>query len=141
MPTSHKEIFKNIKNLKKSFCHSSAFFNKNLAISVGGYREIMIRSQDYDLWLRLLEKSKVGCINYFGAYLREHEGRITEFDSGVEQNLYAYAAKVSYLIRRDYGIHSDPLNGNSIKKNDYFLKFLKKNLKVNGITNFHKLLF
>ena len=67
-----------------------------------------------------LEKIKVGCINYFGAYLREHTGIIADFDSREEQNLYAYAAKVSYLIRRDYGIHSDPINGNFINKMTIF---------------------
>lgn len=41
----------------------------------------MKRSQDCVLWLRLLEKSKVCCINYFVAYLREHALRITDFDS------------------------------------------------------------
>ena len=39
--------------------------------------------------------------------------------SGVEQNLYAYAAKVSYLMRTNYGIYSDPLLVSNSEKSNY----------------------
>ena len=37
----------------------------------------MRKSQDYDLWLRISEKSKIGCICYIGTHIRVHSNNIS----------------------------------------------------------------
>lgn len=35
------------------FSHSSVLYRRSVAVSIGGYKEKLIRGKDYDLWLRL----------------------------------------------------------------------------------------
>jgi glycosyltransferase involved in cell wall biosynthesis len=46
------------KNEAVVFCHSTVIFDKNLALSVGGYHKQFVYSEDADLWNRLLECGK-----------------------------------------------------------------------------------
>lgn len=41
------------------FIHSSVMFRRECIDTIGGYREIFDMAQDYDLWLRILEKYSV----------------------------------------------------------------------------------
>lgn len=138
VPIKHRQICSNLKRQKIMFCHSSTFFKKDLVLNLGGYREVMKRSQDYDLWLRISEISKIGCLRYVGNYLRDHETRISKFDSGKENTIYTYCANISFLLRKKYGKKYDPLNNLLPQKNIIFKKFVEDNLKQEGILDFHK---
>lgn len=120
------------------FCHSSTFFKKDLVLTLGGYRETMKRSQDYDLWLGISEISKIGCLRYVGNYLRDHEKRISTADSGRENTIYTYCANISFILRKKYGLQKDPLNNLFPQKNIIFKKFIEDNLRADGILDFHK---
>ena len=45
--------------LQNTFCHGSVMIVKKVITSLKGYREKFYASQDYDLWLRLIEKYSV----------------------------------------------------------------------------------
>mgnify|MGYP001176348068 CR=1 FL=1 len=139
VPTEHKKLFSNLQKQKKFFSHSSVFFNKKLILNLGGYREIMKKSQDYDLWLRVSEIKKIGCISYFGNYLRDHKKRISYNSNGIEQRLYSHCANISHRLRTNYGPKYDPLNNNISDK--FFIKFVSKNLEITGTLNFYKQLY
>ena len=141
VPTKHKRIYSNLKNQKKFFSHSSVLFNKKLILKLGGYREIMKKSQDYDLWLRVSEVSEVGCLNYLGNCLRKHSKNISYNDKGIEQRIYAHCANISHILRFNYGHQYDPIKKNNLKKFKEFFKFVKINLEKSGTLNFYEKLY
>jgi len=46
-----------------SFCHSSVVFNKEVAMFVGCYSDILTHAEDWDLWLKIGIKKKFFIIN------------------------------------------------------------------------------
>jgi len=44
-----------INKINNNIAHSAAMFRKKEILTLGGYRTLFVRSQDYDLWLRLSE--------------------------------------------------------------------------------------
>ena len=141
VPTTNNKIFNNLKRQKKFFSHSSVLFNRKIVLSLGGYRTFMHKSQDYDLWLRISEVSKIGCIDYFGVYLRDHVNRISNKDKGISQRIFAHYALVSHIIRNMYGEKYDPLSQISHRKISIFMKFVEKNLEDSNTLTFYERIF
>jgi glycosyltransferase involved in cell wall biosynthesis len=48
---------------KNIFCHADVMFRTELYHRVGGYRKSFLNAQDYDLWLRLSEVTKIHLLN------------------------------------------------------------------------------
>ncbi len=61
MPTEDKDI-KRLLERSSAFCHGSVLFRKSAVDDVGGYREKAKYVEDYDLWLRLVDKYKLANI-------------------------------------------------------------------------------
>ena len=141
VPTKSDKIYSNLIMQKSFFSHSSVLFNKEVVLSIGGYREFFNNSQDYDLWLRLSEIGKLGCLKYFGIYIRDHKNRISIKDKGIEQRTYAHCANISHIIRIKYGNKYDPLNQISNNESTYFFDFVYKNLKKTNTLFFYKKLY
>jgi len=57
-PTDHSSLRIAIKH-SNHFWHGSVMFRKQNFFELGGYQEILFTAQDYDLWLRFVEKFKV----------------------------------------------------------------------------------
>jgi glycosyltransferase involved in cell wall biosynthesis len=57
-PTNHSSLRIAI-NHSNHFWHGSVMFRRQNFLELGGYQEILFTSQDYDLWLRFVEKFKV----------------------------------------------------------------------------------
>ena len=57
-PTKHKDILERMK-YQNCIGHPSVMFRKSAVQKVGGYRELLTGSEDYDLWLRLGEIGKI----------------------------------------------------------------------------------
>ncbi len=47
---------------RNPLAHSSVMFRREAALAVGGYDETLPRGKDYDLWLKLAAKGKVGVL-------------------------------------------------------------------------------
>jgi len=141
IPTTHKKLFSNLIKQKIMFKHSSVIFRRNLVLKLGGYREVMKKSQDYDLWLRISEVSKIGCINYIGSYIRFHSKNISFNDEGIEQRLFAHCANVSHFLRVKYGENYDPIKNSLPNDNKIFIQFVKNELYLRGTIIFYKKLF
>ena len=141
IPTEHKKLCSNLKRQKKFFKHSSVLFKKKLVLELGGYREVMRRSQDYDLWLRISEIGKIGCIKYIGAHIRLHSKNISFIDKGNQQRLFAHCANISHLLRIKYGITFDPIDKYESYKNKIFIGFVKNKLTKSGTILFYERLY
>ncbi len=141
VPTRSDKIYSNLVTQKRFFSHSSVLFNKEVVLSIGGYRKFFINSQDYDLWLRLSEISKLSCLKFCGVYLRDHKNRISIKDKGIKQRIYAHCANISHIIRINYGEKYDPLSQRSNDEFAYFFDFVYKNLEKTNTLFFYKKLY
>jgi glycosyltransferase involved in cell wall biosynthesis len=59
--------------------HGTACYKRQEVIDLGCYRPEFIVSEDNDLWLRLLEKSKIAILNECTYFMRIHGGSATHF--------------------------------------------------------------
>tara|TARA_B100000315_G_scaffold60548_1_gene55001 strand:+ start:704 stop:2770 length:2067 start_codon:yes stop_codon:yes gene_type:complete len=68
---SEQSLGRGLIELKDPIAHGSVLMKKESLIDVGGYNELFIFSQDYELWMRLLSyKKKFKCIDNVGYYQR-----------------------------------------------------------------------
>tara|TARA_B100000886_G_scaffold318147_1_gene257944 strand:- start:2292 stop:3257 length:966 start_codon:yes stop_codon:yes gene_type:complete len=140
VPINKKKLIKNLNYQKLFFPHSSAFFNKKAVSEIGNYRTFFKKSQDYDLWLRISEKYKIGCIDYIGTYIRQHNNRLSFNDYGVEQKILAHCANVSHNIRIKNNLIYDPLDHDKVYA-EKFKKYVQEILNKKGYINFYKKLY
>jgi glycosyltransferase involved in cell wall biosynthesis len=96
-PTSHTMLSNKLYNFKSVFPHSSIFFRKNIIMKGGGYNENFIRSQDYDLYLRISEEYKIACINKPLLNLRLNLSGPTYSDDN--QLIFGLAAVINHYLR------------------------------------------
>jgi len=101
LPQKHLLLINNLKRLEGFFPHSSAFFSREKAIQVGGYRSSFNKAQDHDLWLRLSEVGEIACLSENLVLINEHQNRVTNIPNGYPQYIYAFAAIVSFYSRKE----------------------------------------
>ena len=112
---SFNKIKKNLSNGINVIPHSSVMYRKSIFSKLGGYRERFIKSQDIDLWLRMMTITKFSLIKGPPKVLiRRHNQSITykEFD------LYSYISVLSFMIRKNSLI--DPV---SLSEKEYKVFF------------------
>lgn len=97
-PNSHKKLVHNLLTHKKFFAHSSSFFCRQTAIDVGGYRQRILKAEDYDLWLRLSRKGRILCIDEPLIKFRRHDEQISFTDAGRRQLLDTRVALTAYWV-------------------------------------------
>jgi glycosyltransferase involved in cell wall biosynthesis len=94
--TIRKFRFKNL-----PVAHPAVLMRRQEIILLGGYREFYSHSEDYDLWLRVLETSSIANITKFLTAYRTHPDQITSANSH-KHYAAALAARTS-AKRRDKG--------------------------------------
>lgn len=89
-------------------CHPAVMMRGDVALAAGGYRKALLDADDYDLWLRMSERTQLanldGCILQY----RFHSEQATIANSG-HQSLCVLAARAATRFRR--AGKSDPLSG------------------------------
>lgn len=79
--------------------HPAVMFRKSLVISCGGYREAFKHAEDYDLWLRILERSEIANLDCILLKYRLHDVSVSKVHAD-QQQVSTIAAKVSAKLRR-----------------------------------------
>ena len=74
-PTEHNELVRNLVRARSFFPHSSAVFQRDVALSLGGYNPQVAKAQDWDLWLRLSEHGQVASLPAPLVRIRRHADR------------------------------------------------------------------
>jgi glycosyltransferase involved in cell wall biosynthesis len=85
---------------KKFPPHSSAFFRRDIALSLGGYRGVLKRAEDHDLWLRLSEVGRLAALGEPLVQIRIHSNQMSHLEAGRRQLIDAKVAVTSYWLRR-----------------------------------------
>lgn len=107
-PSEHNLLAAELGRLVSPLPHSTIMFRRKEVLDCGGYRDIFSKAQDYDLYLRLVEKHRVASIQEPLCRLR-HSMRSMTFEDGEGQQFqYAVLALITSVIRREQGI--DPLD-------------------------------
>ena len=109
-PTKNEQIQEALID-QSVFIHPTTVFRRDVFIALGGYRRI-VHAEDYDLWLRFAERSKVANLNEVVLRYRLHAGQVSVRRCR-EQALGGTAARAGALARR--AGQMDPLaTGNEI---------------------------
>ncbi len=91
---------------KRSFfsgqiCHPSVMFRKDVITMLGGYDESFVYAQDYELWLRLMQKENIATIPEF-LFLWRRSGRGIGRMKRKEQRRHAQCARIAAIRRGLY---------------------------------------
>ncbi len=97
-PVDPADINKALFN-KNVLAHPSVMFRLSSFNKVGGYRAIFCKSEDYDLWLRLLEYGDICNTRETYLALRKHKSNLSGADTALD-GLYSNFAQVSALCRK-----------------------------------------
>ena len=91
------------RNIHKAnlFTHSSVMFRRSMVEKFGFYDEDFLNSEDYELWLRITNKVKVGILNKPLVKYRVHSKSVTSLR--IQQQMY-YAIKARFRYAKYYGI-------------------------------------
>jgi len=109
-PISHTILANRLYNFKSVFPHSSIFFRKDIIMKEGSYNENFIRSQDYDLYLRLSTKYKIASIDKPLLKLRLNLSGPTYSDDN--QLIFGLMGLISHY-RRERGLEDYSNNNNN----------------------------
>lgn len=75
-PPSHDALVRELQR-RNPFIHSTVMMRADVVAAVGGYRRFFLAAEDYDLWLRLCERGRIGNLTErLGGY-RQHAGSVT----------------------------------------------------------------
>ena len=73
MINTEKEDLKRKIELRGHICHPSVLYNRNFILGNGGYNENLDHSEDWELWIRLLNKGNFVHLNEFLLFMRMRE--------------------------------------------------------------------
>jgi glycosyltransferase involved in cell wall biosynthesis len=101
-PLSSARLKSNLHQMGKFPPHSSLVYRASAFREVGGFNTRFLRSQDYDLWLRLSDKGDFGCLEMPLVQYRVHGYAISvnACAKGFTQYMYGVAALVSFRVMR-----------------------------------------
>ena len=84
--------------LHSLICNSSVIFNKNFILANGGYNENLDNSEDYELWLRILNKAHFYVIPEYLLFIRERNDSLSRTDiSNTKQQVIGFLRTYSDL--------------------------------------------
>ena len=104
-PADHDHLVRLLERLN-CFSHGSVMFRRACALDAGGYRAVMRHVEDYDLWLRMSERWRIGVTPEVLYRWRAHAGNITARHC-LEQERQACVAKICARRRRS-GLEERP---------------------------------
>jgi hypothetical protein len=96
-PTQDSEI-RSAMRIENPVCHPAAFLRKDLVLAVGGYRKPFVESEDYDLWLRISERSQLANLETCVLQYRIHPGQVS-IKSMRHQRECGLAARAAAALR------------------------------------------
>jgi len=102
---SHRNIIAQLM-YKNPFCHSSVMLRRQTLALSGVYNEAYVRSQDFELWLRMIRTTKPAIIEevlvmrheYKGVALSTTSAAVSQFVNGVKLRLSYIVSEKSYSL-------------------------------------------
>jgi glycosyltransferase involved in cell wall biosynthesis len=98
-PVDHDSLVRRLVTYGSPFPHSSVVFHRETVMGIGGYNRRFVRSQDYDLWLRLSEIKTIACLPEALVKIRKHPCGISNHNAGSTALTMGMAAGVCHFLR------------------------------------------
>ncbi|MGV1045284.1 MAG: glycosyltransferase family 2 protein [Limnohabitans sp.] len=125
-PSTHNRLLLALSQGGPTFPHSSAFFRRDLALKIGGYRKRIKRAEDRDLWLRFAREGLISCIPMPLVQIRKHDSQISNDEGGVRQIVDSFISMIAYwLCEMKY---KDPVDALDDADFDMFAKWVQSEL-------------
>jgi hypothetical protein len=105
LPTQPEPIRKHMRELGCALAHPTVLFRREAMLQMGGFRKAYKHAEDYDLWLRMLERFDFANLQEVLVDYRRHDGSIS-FKHATQQILSAWCARIVAKLRLE-GLH-DP---------------------------------
>ncbi len=125
-PQEHSALINRLENGGAFFPHSSAFFNKELIMKMGGYNLKFTRAQDIDIFLRIGETALMACLPMPVVKLRRHPQMISNTNQGSLQPTLAMCARLCHFRRKSDLSDPSTMEEYVWKK---FLKWVEKRME------------
>jgi glycosyltransferase involved in cell wall biosynthesis len=93
---------------KNAMCHPAVMMRKEVVIACGGYRKVFSESEDYDLWLRMSERSQLANLEEPILQYRVHSKQASNVNLR-HQTLCTLAARTAAAFRKQG--RPDPFSG------------------------------
>jgi glycosyltransferase involved in cell wall biosynthesis len=122
-PGKSSDLVARLETLRAFFPHSSAFYRRDLAKQLGGYRSQIKRAEDWDLWLRFSELGRLACLDASLVKIRKHEGGISNEAGGLQQLVDVHVATTCYFLRR-FGAE-DPMEKSEPNERSHFIDWMR----------------
>lgn len=106
-PESNQELRKRLYHRGAFYSHSSVIYRRDIVKKIGGYRGVVKKAEDYDLWLRLSECGNIASVKQPLVRIRKHANQVSNEKAGLQQIRDSYLALVSHYLRKSGGV--DPL--------------------------------
>jgi len=98
-PVTHEEMLAAIENDTALLCHPVVTYRRDVVLSVGGYHRAYRHVEDFDLWLRLAEITRMANIPERLLRYRHYAGQVSNRHA-TEQQIGHTVAMLAYRERR-----------------------------------------
>lgn len=98
LPTQPEEIRTHMREFGCALAHPTVFFRRDAVLQLGGFRKGYRHAEDYDLWLRMLERFDFANLQEVLLDYRRHDTSIS-FQHAMQQILSAWCARVVAKLR------------------------------------------
>jgi glycosyltransferase involved in cell wall biosynthesis len=105
LPTRPEELRRDLREYGNAIAHPTVMFQRRALEAVGGFRKAYRHAEDYDLWLRMLERFDLANLQAVLVGYRRHEASVS-FQNAKQQALSALCARTTARIRLEG--HNDP---------------------------------
>jgi glycosyltransferase involved in cell wall biosynthesis len=107
MINTEKEDLKKKIELRGHICNSSVLYNRNFILENGGYNENLDHSEDFELWIRLLNKGNFVHLNEFLLFMRIRDNSLsTKASKGPVSKISVFSGINKPMIEKRLGILS-----------------------------------
>ena len=96
-PQTHADVLASIEQ-RPPLCHSSVMARRDVLLAAGGYHKAFRHCEDYDLWLRIANRTKIGNLSEHLIRYRRYDGQVSARFS-LEQSVGAAIAVVAFRER------------------------------------------
>jgi glycosyltransferase involved in cell wall biosynthesis len=107
MINTEKEDLKRKIELRGHICNSSVLYNRNFILENGGYNKYLDHSEDYELWIRLLNKCNFVHLNEFLLFMRIRDNSLsTKTSEGPVSKISIFSGINKPMVEKRLGIFS-----------------------------------
>ena len=86
-------------------CNSSVLYNRNFILENGGYNEHLNHSEDFELWIRLLNKGNFVHLNEFLLFMRIREKSLsTKASTGPVSKISVFSGMNKPMVEKKLGV-------------------------------------